>query len=125
MPVYLVEILQDGQLEEGGKEIENQREKREGNGEAGGEEEDQGEVQEEFERLMIYNTIWLVSLLFLDGKEEFEFWWKLFFTVEPIRKVYSSNSTIRMDLDSQGLNVVGTIGSSCEIGQVELDLIPS
>lgn len=57
MPVYLVEILQDGQLEEGGKEIENQREKREGNGEAGGEEEDQGEVQEEFERLMIYNTI--------------------------------------------------------------------
>ena len=30
-----------------------------------------------------------------------------------------------MDLHAQGLNVVGTIGTSREIGQVELDLVPA
>jgi len=30
-----------------------------------------------------------------------------------------------MYLDSQGLNVVRTISSSCEIGQVELNLVPA
>lgn len=30
-----------------------------------------------------------------------------------------------MDLHSQRLNVVGTVGSSCEIRQVELNLIPT
>ena len=30
-----------------------------------------------------------------------------------------------MDLDSEGLNVVGTVGTTSEIGQVELNLIPA
>ncbi len=30
-----------------------------------------------------------------------------------------------MDLNAQGLNVVGTVGATSEIGQVELNLIPA
>ena len=56
---------------------------------------------------------------------ELELWWEFFFRVQSIGEVYSSNSTVGVDLYSQGLNIVGTISSSCEIRQVELNLIPS
>jgi len=30
-----------------------------------------------------------------------------------------------MDLDAQGLDVVGPVGSACEVGEVKLDLVPA
>ena len=58
-------------------------------------------------------------------QEEFELGRELVFGVKSIGEVDSSNSAVSVDLDSEGLNVVGTISSSGEIGQVELNLIPS
>ena len=63
--------------------------------------------------------------MFLDGKEEFEFWGEFFFAVQSVRKVYSSYSTVGVDCHSQGLNVVAAVGSPGEIRQVELDLVPA
>ena len=40
-------------------------------------------------------------------------------------EIDSSDSAVSVDLNSQGLYVVGTVSSSCEIRQVELNLIPS
>ena len=58
-------------------------------------------------------------------QEELELWWKFIFSVESIREVNSSNSAVSVDLNSESFYVVGTVSSSCEIGQVELNLIPS
>ena len=58
-------------------------------------------------------------------QEKFELWWELILSVESIREIDSSNSAVSMNLDSKGLYVVGTVSSSGEIRQVELNLIPS
>ena len=60
-----------------------------------------------------------------DWQEELELGWKLVFGVESVREINSSNSAVSVDLNSKGLYVVGTISSSGEIRQVELNLIPS
>ena len=64
--------------------------------------------------------MWLTS----NRQEEFEFWRQLIFGVEPVGEVDSSDSAVRMDLHPQRLYVVGTVSSSCEIRQVELNLVP-
>ena len=66
-----------------------------------------------------------MSLLFLDGKEEFEFGRQFFFAVESIGEIYSSNSAVGMDLHSESFYVVGTVGPSSEVWQIELNLIPT
>ena len=43
----------------------------------------------------------------------------------PIREVDSSNTTIGMNLNSKRLHIVSSIRPTCEIWQVELDLVPS
>ena len=58
-------------------------------------------------------------------QEKLELWGQLILSVQSIREIDSSNSAVSMDLYSERLYVVGTVGPSCEIGQVELDLIPS
>ena len=58
-------------------------------------------------------------------QEKLELWWKLVFGVKSVWEVYSSNSAVSVDLNSQSFDVVGTIGSPGEIRQVELNLIPS
>ena len=58
-------------------------------------------------------------------QEKFEFWGKLVLGIESVGEIDSSNSAVSMDLNSKGLYVVGTISSPCEIGQVELNLIPA
>jgi len=63
--------------------------------------------------------------LLLDGKKEFEFWWQLFLGVQSVGEVDTTDAAICMDLHTQGLNIVGTIGSSSKITQIELDLIPA
>ena len=60
-----------------------------------------------------------------DWKEKLEFGRELILGVESVREVNSTDPAVGVDLDSEGLNIVGTVGSSCEIGQVELDLIPA
>ena len=80
-------------------------------------------------RLSCYLTSRLLpsSLLRLAGdwQEELELGWKLVFGVESVREINSSNSAVSVDLNSKGLYIVGTISSSGEIRQVELNLIPS
>ena len=71
---------------------------------------------------------WVCSLsLWLTGnwQEELELWWELVFGVESVGEIDSSDSAVSVDLNSKGLYVVGTVGSSGEIRQVELNLIPS
>ena len=58
-------------------------------------------------------------------QEELELWWKLVFGVKSVWEVNSSNSAVSVDLYSQSLNIVGTVGSPGEIRQVELNLVPS
>ena len=66
-------------------------------------------------------SLWLTS----NRQEEFEFWRQLIFGVEPVGEVDSSNSTVGVDLNSQSLYIIGTVGSSSEIRQIELNLIPA
>ena len=58
-------------------------------------------------------------------QEELELWWELVLGVESVREIDSSDSAVSVDLDSKGLYVVGTVSSSREIRQVELNLIPA
>ena len=60
-----------------------------------------------------------------DGQEELEFGRKLVLGVEAIGEVNSSDSAVGVNLNAQGLDVVGSVGTTSEIGQVELDLIPA
>ena len=65
--------------------------------------------------------MWLTG----NWQEELELWWELVLGVESIGEIDSSDSAVSMDLHSEGLYVVGTIGPSGEIEQVELNLIPA
>jgi len=60
-----------------------------------------------------------------DGQEELELGWQLVLRVQPVGEVDSTDTAVGVDLNSEGLNVVGTVGSTSEIGQVELDLVPA
>ena len=65
--------------------------------------------------------MWLTG----NWQEELELWWELVLGVESIGEIDSSDSAVSMNLHSEGLYVVGTIGPSGEIRQVELNLIPA
>lgn len=67
----------------------------------------------------------LASWFSSDWQEKFELGWELVFGIKSIGEVDSSYSAVCMDLNSQSLDIVGTVGSSCEIRQVELNLIPA
>ena len=60
-----------------------------------------------------------------DGKEELELWGQLVLGVEAVREVDSADAAVGVDLHAQGLDVVGTIGTAREVGQVELNLVPA
>ena len=66
-------------------------------------------------------SLWLSC----NWQEKFELWRKLVFGIESVGEINSSNSAVGVDLNSKSLYVVGTIGSSCEIRQVKLNLIPA
>lgn len=68
------------------------------------------------------NTSFILSL---NRKEQLEFWWEFFLWVKAIWEIDSSNSAICVDLHTKCLNVIGCIRSSCEIRQVELNLVPA
>ena len=58
-------------------------------------------------------------------EEEFELWREFILSVKSVGEVDSSDSAVGMYLNSQGLNVVGTVGTTSEIGEVKLNLIPA
>ena len=60
-----------------------------------------------------------------NGQEKFEFWRKLVFGIESVGEINSSDSAVSMNLNSESLYVVGTIGSSGEITEIELNLVPA
>ena len=57
-----------------------------------------------------------ISLLFLDRKEELEFWGKFLLAVQPIGEVDSTDSAVGVNGDSEGLYVVGAVSSAGEVG---------
>ena len=61
----------------------------------------------------------------LDREVQLELCRQLLLAVQPVRKVNSPDPTVCVDLNPQRLHVVGPIGPSGEVGQVELDLIPA
>ena len=65
-------------------------------------------------------SLWLTG----NWQEELEFWGELVLGVESIGEIDSSDSAVSMNLNSEGFYVVGTVGPSGEIRQVELNLVP-
>ena len=66
-----------------------------------------------------------ISLLFLDRKEELEFWGEFFLAIQTVRKVNSTDSAICMNGHSKSLYIVGAVSPAGEIWQVKLNLIPT
>jgi hypothetical protein len=60
-----------------------------------------------------------------DGQEKLELGRELVFCIEAVREVDSSYSAVSVDLNSQSLDVVSTVGTTGEITQVELNLVPA
>jgi len=72
-----------------------------------------------------------------NGEEQLEFWWKFVFSVKSVWEVNSADTAIGVYLNSKFsvnnsnnylpkcFNIVGTICTSCEVWQVELNLIPA
>ena len=56
---------------------------------------------------------------------ELELGWELVFRIETVREVNTTNPAVSMDLDTEGFNVVGTVCTTCEIRQIELNLVPA
>ena len=67
----------------------------------------------------------LLLLLLLHRHKELKFSRKLILGIQSIREVYSSNSAVSMNLNSECFDIVSAICSSCEIREVELNLVPS
>lgn len=55
------------------------------------------------------------SLLLLNGQKKFELWGQFLLAVEPVREVDSPDSTVGVDGDSQGFDVVGPVGPAGEV----------
>ena len=58
-------------------------------------------------------------------EEELELGRKLVFGVEAIGEVNSSDSAVGVNLHSECFDIVSTVGTTGEVGQVELNLIPA
>jgi len=64
-------------------------------------------------------------VLLCDRQEELELRWQLLLRIESVREINSSDSAVRVNLDTNRLNVVGTVGTTGEVGKIELDLVPA
>jgi hypothetical protein len=63
--------------------------------------------------------------LLLDRQVQLKLRGQFVFRVEPITEVYASDAAVRVDLNPEGLDVVGAVRATREVAQVELDLIPA
>ena len=67
----------------------------------------------------------LVSSTSSNGQEQFEFWGQLVFSVESVREVNSTDSAVSMNLYSEGFDVIGSVSTSGEVREIELNLVPA
>jgi len=63
--------------------------------------------------------------LLRDREEQLELRWELLFRVQSVAEVQTADTAVGMHLDSQCLNVVGTVRTSGKVRQVELNLVPA
>ena len=63
--------------------------------------------------------------LLLDWQVELELRRQLLLAVQPVGEINPPDATVCVDLDPEGLHVVGPVSSPREVRQVELDLIPA
>eukprot|EP00191_Tetraselmis_sp_GSL018_P011050 CAMPEP_0177602144 /NCGR_PEP_ID=MMETSP0419_2-20121207/14697_1 /TAXON_ID=582737 /ORGANISM="Tetraselmis sp., Strain GSL018" /LENGTH=221 /DNA_ID=CAMNT_0019095579 /DNA_START=234 /DNA_END=899 /DNA_ORIENTATION=- len=61
----------------------------------------------------------------LNRQEELELGGKLLLGVKAVREIDPPYAAVCVDLNSQGLDVVGTVRPAGEVREVELDLVPS
>lgn len=66
-----------------------------------------------------------MPLLLGDRQEQLELRGKLLLGVEAIGEVNAADPTVRVDLYPQCFDIVRAVRSSCEVAQVELDLVPA
>ena len=64
-------------------------------------------------------------MLLLDRQEQFELWGQLLLRIETVWEINPSYSAVGVNCDSKSFNIVAAIGPSCEVWQVELNLVPS
>jgi len=67
----------------------------------------------------------LLSVLLGNGEEQLELWRQFLFGVESVGEVQAANAAIRMQGYTQRLDVICSVRAPREIGEVELDLIPT
>jgi hypothetical protein len=68
----------------------------------------------------------IISLVFLrNGTEELIVRRKFFFGIETIAEIDSSDTTVSVNLNAESFDIIGTIGTTSEIGKIELNLIPT
>lgn len=75
--------------------------------------------------LCLSNSYFLFASLLLDRQEQLEFWRQFFFRVQTVREVDATNTAVGMNLNTKGFDVVGTVRTTGEVRQVELNLVPS
>lgn len=61
----------------------------------------------------------------LEGQIEFELGWQLLIRVLAVGKVDPSQPAIRIHSYTRCLHVVGSIGAPCEVGKIQIDVIPA
>lgn len=69
---------------------------------------------------LLFGCRWL-----LDRQEQLELCRQLILAVQTVREVNPSNATVCVNLNSQGLYIVGPVCTPRKVGQVELYLVPS
>eukprot|EP00306_Pavlova_sp_CCMP459_P004377 CAMPEP_0185165888 /NCGR_PEP_ID=MMETSP1139-20130426/11606_1 /TAXON_ID=298111 /ORGANISM="Pavlova sp., Strain CCMP459" /LENGTH=264 /DNA_ID=CAMNT_0027731309 /DNA_START=764 /DNA_END=1556 /DNA_ORIENTATION=- len=67
----------------------------------------------------------LPTRLLLDGQEEFELRRQLLLRVQAVGEIDAADAAVGVDLHTQGFDVVGAVGAAREVGEIELDLVPS
>lgn len=72
---------------------------------------------------LISHNLRLLRLLY--RQEELKFGGQFVLAVESIGEVNASYSAVCVDLNSKCFNVVGAVGTTGEVGQIELYLIPA
>eukprot|EP00405_Crypthecodinium_cohnii_P062678 CAMPEP_0195008026 /NCGR_PEP_ID=MMETSP0326_2-20130528/8132_1 /TAXON_ID=2866 ORGANISM="Crypthecodinium cohnii, Strain Seligo" /NCGR_SAMPLE_ID=MMETSP0326_2 /ASSEMBLY_ACC=CAM_ASM_000348 /LENGTH=187 /DNA_ID=CAMNT_0040015671 /DNA_START=36 /DNA_END=595 /DNA_ORIENTATION=+ len=65
------------------------------------------------------------TTLLCHGQEQLELQRQLLLAVEAVREVDPSNAAIGVQLHPEGLDIVCAVSATSEIGQVELNLVPT
>lgn len=61
----------------------------------------------------------------LNGQKQFKLGRQLVLRVKSVREVDPPDAAIGVDLHAKRFDVIGSVGSPREVGQIELDLIPA